>query len=130
MTRSARNRGLSLVAEPRESRLVWLVDPGELPYVRVSRAARAWLSRSRCPTNRARSRREGRIVVGWAETHLSTRDRRYFWLKSYDRANDLRGIYARSCPMEAVDPMTLAPNEPGERNERAYGDRLTKAEMP
>ncbi|MGH2465344.1 MAG: DUF6009 family protein [Candidatus Limnocylindrales bacterium] len=54
-----------------------------------------------------------------AETHEPIRGRRYFWLKPNDRYCDPKGPYRSGCPIEAIDPLTLAPDQPGARPRRS-----------
>lgn len=47
--------------------------------------------------------------------------RRRFWVKDYDRSEDPNGGYSTGCPVEAVDPRTVAPGVRGRITERARG---------
>lgn len=116
-----------------EARIVWLEDISGLPYVRE------WLvatpHRSGQP---AWQGLEGRLV-GYAELQPNAPRgafgfaRRVFFLKDYDRDRAPAGIYHAAwtpgaacggCPMEGVDPHTVAPGVPGVQNERAWGGPL------
>ncbi|MFL9458699.1 DUF6009 family protein [Tolypothrix bouteillei VB521301_2] len=106
-----------------ESNVVWLRDIKEIPYVRE-------YVLENC------SRRKGKVkylhfeVVGYTELEskapnngLSGRfTRRVFWLKPYDLVYRPMRIYRIGCPVEGVDPLTVAPKVLGQKNERAWGE--------
>jgi hypothetical protein len=97
---------------PHEARVVWLIDPGEMSYVRSTVVAHR---RRRGPIAF-----RGFTVVGYTELRPDARScrdiggflRRVFWLKPYDRYFEPRGTYACDEPAEAVDPKRVAPGRP------------------
>lgn len=96
-----------------EERIVWLpgFDPRKWRYVREAVYPYADRRRGRLKWN-------GR-EVGWSELRSDAPRirscfwRRVFWLASHDPYE------GRGGPIEAVDPLTVAPGKLGERNERA-----------
>lgn len=104
-----------------EERIVWEVDPFELDYVRVFEA---WVTNRR---GRPPWRHKGLALLGWvdlgpgARTDYGRFTRRVFVLKPHDRRPGNPGRYfVEFAPCEAVDPRTLAPNEPGWKTDRAW----------
>ena len=49
--------------------------------------------------------------------------RRVFSVARWDRDSDPTGVYKRRCPMEAVDPRTVAPTVSGEKTERCWNGK-------
>jgi len=104
-----------------ETAIVWVRNPEDFPFVRVKEVyatrRRGWA---------AKWLPEGTILIGYAEVD-TPRDvmwryrRRVFVLhegdyplgKHYDWLT-----YGR--PSEAIDPLTLAPNEPGRQTDRCW----------
>jgi len=109
-----------------EDRIVWLEPVDNLDYVRVS-------SVSAGTRNRSVGRHfayDGRLV-GYAilrpdapNVLPGTFGRRIFWLARHDRDSQPDGPYLHGCPTEAVDPATVAPNQPGRITDRAWGDTI------
>lgn len=108
-----------------ESRIVWLEDIYKLDYVRPIYATST--SRAGKPTGWDGGERR---LVGYTELHTAAQThqgreevffyRRVFYLNPRDRdSGDL--VYRHTCPVEAVDPRTLAPGKIGEKNSRALG---------
>lgn len=104
-----------------EADIVWLQDVMEWDYVRQSLLLVPY---------RQRKPRRGVIgdgeVVGYSilDTDAPSADlgrfyRRVFWVKRHDRHAEPEGVYASGCPVEAVDPRTLAPGVIG-NNDRAW----------
>ncbi|MDQ0578239.1 DUF6009 family protein [Streptomyces rishiriensis] len=105
-----------------EAELVWLENVDGLDYVRQSL--------DRLPTRKGRPayHRDGRMVAYalLAPTAKPSRAsgtfrRRVFWLLPHDRDTKPDGLYARSAPAEAVDPLTLEPRVKGYKTERSEG---------
>ena len=62
---------------------------------------------------------DAHLLVGYAEV-MNTRswvgyERRYWWLRSYDRDVCPDGNYAKGHPCEAVDPLSIAINRQSKR---------------
>lgn len=110
------------LALSQEAEIVWEVDPATLPYVRSSIY---WSSRRRGPLPPPVGRRVGyanlRPDAVKSRFEESMFQRRVFWLKEQDRPDDPDGVYAMGCPVEGVDPLTVAVGVEGEINERAWG---------
>lgn len=116
-----------------EVRIVWLEDVSQCDYVRE------WPLPLRRRTGPPSWRGiEGRLV-GYAElSPAAPRSqggflRRCFFLKEHDRDRAPDDTYharrpgdacAGGCPMEGVDPHTIAVGVPGVQNERAWGGPL------
>jgi hypothetical protein len=102
-----------------ECRVVWLEAIEPLDYVRQSLVP--------CSRRKGRMRWPVGRVVGYAELNShACRDsgqdyffRRIFWLKVYDRDSG-DPTYRRGTPIEAVDPRTVSPGEPGRCTSRAW----------
>jgi len=62
---------------------------------------------------------DAHLLIGYAEvvkTHSRVGyQRRYWWLRSYDRDVRPDGVYAKGHPCEAVDPLSIAINHRSER---------------
>ncbi len=113
-----------------EVRIVWLEDVSQYDYVRE------WPRELPHRTGRPAWRGiEGRLV-GYAELRADAPRgpygflRRCFFLKEYDRDRAPDDIYharrpgdacAGGCPMEGVDPRTIAVGVPGRQTARAWG---------
>jgi hypothetical protein len=88
-----------------ENRIVWVINPDTMPYVRESTVIR--------PQRSGRVALHSFKVVGWAELQPDAPRfcggfwRRVFWLKSYDRYFEPDGTYATDRPCEAVDPRLI-----------------------
>lgn len=101
-----------------EEKIVWLLDPATLPYVRE----RVGLVSSR---QRPLKNYNNFKVVGYAVLKASASGkggmfcRRFFWLKEYDRYFQPTGIYRFGTPAEAVDPLTVAPGVAGRQTDRS-----------
>jgi hypothetical protein len=106
-----------------ESEVVWLEDPENLDYVRQSL--------DKVPTRRGRPRyeRDGRLV-GYTNLQPKAKPsadsglfpRRTFYLLPHDRPNlpgDPACPYKVGSPLEAVDPATVAPGNPGRKTPRS-----------
>ncbi|MHC4371486.1 MAG: DUF6009 family protein [Planctomycetota bacterium] len=111
-----------------ESEIVWKENIDCLDYVRESVLRR---NRRRGPIACPWSGR----IVGYAELAKNKGGpggffRRVFWLKPHDRDSDPDGVYATGCPMEAVDPQTLAPGWAGRLTDRAWGGEMPKPVWP
>lgn len=106
-----------------ESRIVWLEDIAKLDYVRPIYATST--SRTGKPTGWEGGERR---LVGYSElcataqpTHEHvTYYRRVFYLNPRDRDSG-DPVYRQTCPVEAVDPRTLAPGKLGEKTPRVRG---------
>jgi hypothetical protein len=103
-----------------EAEIVWEVNPATLPYVR---STIAHSGRRRGPVRAPAGRR-----VGYANLRPDAPSdspgnftRRVFWVKEHDRADDPNGTYVKGCPVEAVDPLTVAVGVAGEITDRAWG---------
>jgi hypothetical protein len=116
-----------------EARIVWLRDPATLAYVRQSLVITGRRA-NRPPANalpECAAELCGYAVLRPDSPTLSAGliYRRVFWLKDYDRPLSDRGPYSRGgAPAEGVDPLTVAPGEPGCKNERAvtFGARVVR----
>ncbi|MFD7616062.1 DUF6009 family protein [Streptomyces sp. NPDC059802] len=108
-----------------ETDIVWLLPIDTLDYVRES------LDITKRRSGKPPYHGHGRLV-GYANLHPSTRatrdsgryDRRIFWLLPTDRSEDQDSPYTVGAPLEAVDPRTVRPGEPGRLSERAWGGPL------
>ncbi|WP_201298040.1 DUF6009 family protein [Nocardia sp. CY41] len=119
-----------------EDAIVWLDNLERYDYVRES--LNHWVPR-----------RGGRIrwphgrLVGYAELRRDAAPwmaadslgpaafaRRVFWVKEYDRSEQPNDIYAVGCPIEAVDPRTVAPGVLGDKTTRAWGCTCFDASHP
>jgi hypothetical protein len=115
-----------------EDEIIWLEDVSGCDYVRE------WLLDFRQRRNRPSWRGlEGRLV-GYAVLRGDAPrgpfgfQRRCFFLKEHDRDRSPADTYhaARAggssggCPMEGVDPLTVAVGVPGVQNARAWGGPL------
>lgn len=104
-----------------EVAIVWTCDIDDLDYVRSSTAFGGRRA------GKVRFDLDGRLV-GWAELdpafkppHPGMFERRFFWLKPYDRGEELdTGVYATGCPSEAVDPRTVDAGIEGELTLRSW----------
>lgn len=106
-----------------EARIVWLLDPQALAYVRE-----CWQI---CPSRSGRPKYYGRgDVVGFAvlkpdAPHIpgvpSAWLRRIFILAKHDRAKQPNGLYRDGLPSEGVDPATVRPGHLGQVTSRAAG---------
>jgi hypothetical protein len=114
-----------------ESKIVWLVDIERFPYVRESLVY--------CSHRRGKPPKTAlpycARLVGYAELAPDARSsngwftRRAFWTKKYDRgvSRNRREVYARGgSPAEGVDPKSVAPGVPGEKNDRAVTARRAR----
>lgn len=100
-----------------EERIVWLRDPLQFSYLRESFR---YSMRRRGPIS-GRNIGDLAFIVGYAECapgsgeyvydRVNVYRRRFWWLKVYDRDLDPNGVYAHACPMEAVDPASIAANK-------------------
>ncbi|MFI5877364.1 DUF6009 family protein [Streptomyces sp. NPDC051445] len=105
-----------------EAEFVWLENIDDLDYVRQS------LDRLTARKGRPAYHRAGRMV-GYAilsptakpSRASDTFRRRVFWLLPHDRDTEPGGLYARSAPVEAVDPRTLQLGVKGYKTERSEG---------
>jgi hypothetical protein len=111
-----------------ESNVIWLRDISDIPYVRVY-------------VNECCYRRKGKLkysdfeVIGYTELEKDAPNngmrgcftRRVFWLKPHDRFYEPKGVYKIGCPVEAIDPLTIAPKIFGQQTDRAWGKPLPKA---
>jgi hypothetical protein len=109
-----------------ESNIVWLKDISSIPYVREH-------------FEKFASRRKGKLkygkyqVIGYSELESDAPNsgmpacfgRRVFWLADHDRFYDPKGVYKVGCPMEAIDPLTVAPKVLGKITERAWNGTLS-----
>ena len=108
-------RGLS-----HEIAIVWETDVYQLDYVRETWTT-AW-------TRRGPIRWNGRVgysILGPEAPNAGYHrmfHRRVFWLKHHDRHPSSDGAYEAGAPVEAEDPLTVAPGIPGRVTERALGD--------
>lgn len=107
---------------PGEERIVWLEDITRLDYVRQAVVYAG--------TRRRRVRWDVGRLVGYAVLRPDatgsapgTFERRAFWVAAHDRDSEPSGVYRSGAPSEAVDPRTIAPGEPGELTDRAWGCR-------
>jgi hypothetical protein len=116
-----RDRAAAMAAE---ARVVWATgfDPSSARYVREVVCEHE-------------HRRVGRVrwngrEVGWTELRPEARRRgfffvrRVFWLAAHDPYD------GSGAPVEAVDPLTVAPGRPGELTERAWGRPFRSASAP
>lgn len=104
-----------------ETGIVWLQDPKDFRFVRVAPFNSYFFNRppKKLPAHET--------LVGYTtggERELEDdpypyKVRRLFYVMNSDFDN-----YVDGCPMEAVDPLTLAPNEPGIVTERAWNAPL------
>ncbi len=107
-----------------ESNIVWLEDITSIPYVREH-------------FEKAATRRKGKLnydnyhIIGYSELESNAPNRmpgcfsrRVFWLADYDRFYDPEGAYKVSCPMEAIDPLTVEAKVLGKKTERAWNGTL------
>ncbi|MEU1569089.1 DUF6009 family protein [Streptomyces mirabilis] len=105
--------------------IVWLIPVDELDYVREG------FDITKRRTGRPAYHGHGRLV-GYANLRpdaVPTRDsgrynRRTFWLLSHDRGEAPDTEYRTHAPLEAVDPRTVGPGQPGYLTERAWGKPL------
>ena len=110
-----------------ESELVWLDDISKYDYVRV--IEQTVMSRVGLP----KTRHIGYRTVGYTNLRAEARSSRFrlltkrvFFVKSHDRSEQPDGVYKTGCPIEAVDPRTLAPGIEGVVTDRAWG-KVTEA---
>jgi hypothetical protein len=111
-----------------EAEIVWLDDPSKYDYVR----AVPILTGSRDKPIRG----IGDRIVGYAILRPDAPAdyprrwyRRVFHIMKGDRDDGKdrnKGPYAIGCPVESVDPLTVAPGVKGEITERAWGGPLPK----
>lgn len=110
---------------PHEDGIVWTEDINRLDYVREFVDTTASTRRRPVPW-RGPGRRVGYSVLaknapnngspGWFT-------RRLFWVNDHDRSEDPTGAYATGCPIEGVDPRTVAPGVPGQQTDQAWHGR-------
>lgn len=98
-----------------ETGIVWLKDPKDFRFVRVVDFGSYYFNRP--PKKLAPNEvLVGYTTGGYRETEEHPyKTRRLFYVMDCDFDN-----YLDCCPMEAVDPLTLAPNEEGHVTERAW----------
>lgn len=104
-----------------ELEIKWLMDISKMDYVRQSMDMY-------CSRKNTKLKPPVGTLVGYAILKPETKTdehhhyhRRIFWLKEHDRYYRPEGVYKTGGPLEAVDPMTVAPGEAGELTERAWG---------
>ena len=122
-----------------EVRIVWLEDVSPYDYVRE------WPRELRSRTGQPSWQGLAGRLVGYAELgpHAPRGEygflRRCFFLKEHDRDRAPDDIYharrpgdacAGGCPMEGVDPRTVAIGVPGVQNARAWGGPLPARRCP
>lgn len=113
-----------------EDRIVWLEDVTKLRYVRerVDSYARR---RRAGPSYWRRVLHPGRLV-GYADLKPDAPNvgglggrgcfaRRYFWVTEWDADSGQGPYLPTGAPVEAVDPLTVAPGLPGRMTPRAWG---------
>ncbi|MFE6272218.1 DUF6009 family protein [Streptomyces goshikiensis] len=108
-----------------ETEIIWLVPTDGLDYVREH------LDITKRRSGKPPYHGLGRLV-GYANLDPATTatrdsgryDRRTFWLLPTDRSESDDSPYATYAPLEAVDPRTVAPGQPGRLTERAWGSPL------
>lgn len=109
-----------------ESDIVWLASFDDLDYVREKMEITS--RRSGRPAYHANGR-----LLGYANLQPGTPssrfsglfDRRIFWLLPHDRGEPTSaGLYSVHAPLEAVDPRTIRPRQPGRLTDRAWGGPL------
>lgn len=87
-----------------ERRIVWMEPPEGHPYLRES-VITDFSARARPGLP------EGYRLVGYGTARAgatgSLHRRRYWWVKQSDRSLDPTGVYATSCPAEAVIPSSI-----------------------
>lgn len=103
-----------------EDSVVWTRDVRNLDYVRqtIERV------RTRKATKAPRPELIPGQIIGFTTAKRDKSgwfQRRIFWLKSFDRPCAPEGVYRQGCPIEAVDPRTIAPKALGKLTERALG---------
>jgi hypothetical protein len=114
-----------------ESKITWLRD---LPDVRFVRMFSTQLAYRKGLTDADRMQLEagGQELIGYADLYDNApliqrrsmaNDDYYCWRRVFvlDSGDLTAPNYARNCPMEAVDPLTVAPQQMGHQNERAKG---------
>ena len=116
--------------ELHESKIVWLADLAQYPYVREDLRLCGFRHgrppRYACPGQ----------LIGYAELQPDAPSecgsgflRRVFYVQPHDRAADHTGLYMNSgCPTEGVNPLTVQPNVYGVQDDRAWGGPLLDAE--
>ena len=102
-----------------ETGIVWIHDPKDFRFVRVAGFNSHFFTK---PPKKLPPKE---ILVGYTtggerECHeYPHKMRRLFYVMNSDF-----GVYVDGCPMEAVDPLTLALNKPGIVTERAWNGPL------
>jgi hypothetical protein len=114
---------------PEEDGIVWEIDISRADYVREWIVPAA--TRRRPIAWRGPGCRVGYSVLrpdadsgGYPRQFF----RRVFWLKDCDRYYQPNGTYRTGAPMEAVDPLTVAPGVPGRLTARDWGKALPHEE--
>ena len=110
-----------------EASIHWDEDPKKHEYVR-----QVWLragTRQR-PVKQPSGRRVGYAILRPDAPSDSPRSfyRRCFYVMGHDRSLDPEGAYTLSCPVEAVDPLTVRPGVAGIQNARAWGGPLPQTD--
>ena len=102
-----------------ETGIMWLENPHEFRFVRVVDFSSFFFN------NPPKKLQPTDTIVGYTTggereyEEYPYKLRRMFYVRDYDLAT-----YLDCCPMEGVDPLTLAPNEPGIVTERAWNGPL------
>ncbi|MFF3606858.1 DUF6009 family protein [Streptomyces sp. NPDC002463] len=115
-----------------EAEVVWLEDLDGLDYVRQA------LDKTKRRNTKPPYARDGRMV-GYAllddgaspDPDSGLYKRRVFFLLPHDRDSLPDGLYREGAPGEAVDPLTIAPKQPGAKTPRSQnGSTAVAASTP
>ncbi|MFF0478437.1 DUF6009 family protein [Streptomyces sp. NPDC004284] len=115
-----------------EAEVVWLENPDGLDYVRQA------LDKTKRRNTKPPYARDGRMV-GYAlldddaspDPDSGLYRRRVFFLLPHDRDSLPDGLYREGAPGEAVDPLTIAPKQPGAKTPRSQnGSTAAAASTP
>jgi hypothetical protein len=107
-----------------ESNIVWLENITNIHYVRehFEQAARK---------RKGKLKYDRHHIIGYSELESDAPSRmpggfsrRVFWLADHDRFYEEEGLYKVSCPMSAVDPLTVKAKILGKKTERAWNGTL------